>query len=81
MLVSWAWVAILALLMGVMFVSGRALIGGKGWRRLIHAGLGIAALLGMQALWGNVSVNLLTLAVSGVLGLPGAVLAVVLTAL
>jgi len=81
MLVSWAWVAILALLMGTMFLLGRALIGGKGWRRLIHAGLGIAALLGMQALWGNVSVNLLTLAVSGALGLPGAVLAVVLTAL
>ncbi|MCL2810755.1 MAG: hypothetical protein FWD25_02575 [Clostridia bacterium] len=81
MLVSWAWVAIMAVLMAVMFVLGRALIGGKGWRRLIHAGMGVAGLLGMQAIWGNVSVNLLTLAVSGVLGLPGAVLAVVLTAI
>ena len=81
MLVSWAWVAILAVLMAVMFTLGRALIGGRGWRRLIHAGLGVAALLGMQAAWGNVSVNLVTLAVSGALGLPGAVLAMVLSAM
>jgi len=81
MLVSWAWVAILAVLMAVMFTLGRALIGGRGWRRLIHAGLGVAALLAMQAAWGNVSVNLVTLAVSGALGLPGAVLAMVLSAM
>ena len=81
MLVSWVWAAILAALMAVMFALGRALIGGKGWRRLIHAGLGVAALFAAQAVWGNVSVNLVTLAVSGALGLPGAVLAVVLSAL
>jgi len=79
MLVSWAWVAILAVLMAAMFALGRTLIGGKGRRRLIHAGLGVTALLAMQAVWGNVSVNLVTLAVSGALGLPGAVLAVVLS--
>ncbi len=81
MLVSWEWVAILAVLMMVMFVAGRALIGGKGWRRLLHAGLGIAALFAAQAVWANVSVNLVTLAVSGVLGVPGAVMTIVLTAL
>lgn len=81
MLVSWAWVAILAALMAVLFALGRALIGGKGWRRLLNAVLGVAALLAMQSLWGNVSVNFVTLAVSGALGLPGAVLAVVLTAI
>ena len=81
MLVSWVWVAILAVLMAVMFALGRTLIGSKGRRRLIHAGLGIAALLAMQAVWGNVSVNLVTLAVSGALGLPGAVLTAVLSAI
>jgi hypothetical protein len=81
MLVSWTWVAVLAALMAAMFTLGRALIGSKGWRRLIHAGLGVTALLAMQAAWGNVSVNLVTLAVSGVLGPPGAVLAMVLSAL
>jgi len=81
MLVSWAWVAIFAVLMAGMFALGRALVGGKGWRRLIHAGLGVAALFAAQALWGNVSVNLVTLAVSGTLGLPGVVLAVVLSAI
>ena len=81
MLVSWVWVLILAALMAVLFALGRALVGNKGWRRLIHAGLGVAALFAAQAVWGNVSVNLVTLAVSGALGLPGAVLAAVLAAL
>jgi hypothetical protein len=81
MLVAWEWVAILAVLMAVMFAVGRALIGGAGWRRLAHAGLGIVSLVAAQALWGNVSVNLVTLAVSSVLGLPGTVMTIVLTAL
>ncbi len=81
MLVSWEWVLILAVLMAVLFAAGRALIGGRGWRRLFHAALGIGALFAAQTFLGNVTVNLVTLAVSGVLGVPGAVLSVVLTLL
>lgn len=81
MTISWEWVLILAVAMGVLFLLGRALIGKRGWRWLIHAGLGIAALFVAQGAWGNVSVNLVTLAVSGLLGVPGALMSIVLSAL
>ncbi len=81
MLVSWVWVLALAGLMAGLFWLGRLLVRGSGWRRLIHACLGIGVLFAAQAFVGGVSVNLVTLAVSGVLGVPGAVMSVVLTLL
>ncbi len=81
MTVSWEWVALLAALLMVLYVAGRALVGRRGWRWAVHALLGIGGLFAAQALWTGVSVNLVTLTISGVFGLPGAVMAVVLTAL
>lgn len=81
MTISWEWVLILAVAMAALFIFGRALISKRGWRWLVHAGLGIAALFVAQGAWGNVSVNLVTLVVSGLLGVPGAVMSIVLSAL
>ena len=72
--VSIVWTLAFGLGMAALFVAGRMLVGARGWRRLVYGLAGVAALFIGKAAGLAVGLNLLTVAVSAVLGVPGALL-------
>ncbi|MDR3051830.1 MAG: SigmaK-factor processing regulatory BofA [Oscillospiraceae bacterium] len=81
MTISWVWALALAALMAGLFRLGRSLLAGRHRRALLHAALGVSALLLANAWVGGVAVNPVTLGLSGLLGVPGALLALALAVL
>lgn len=74
----WVWIIFFALCLVGMFVIGKVFVQPKGRLFLAHAALGICSLLIAQALLPTVRLNLVTLAASTVLGVPGTILVLVI---
>ncbi len=74
--VSIVWTIAFGLGMLALFAAGRMLVGARGWRRLVYGLAGVVALLCCRAAGLAVGLNLLTVGVSALLGVPGAALLV-----
>lgn len=79
MSVSMVWTVTFGLALLAIFCAGRLLVGARGWRRLVYALAGVAALLLLRAAGLPVGVNPVTLAASALLGAPGAALSATLS--
>lgn len=65
---------VLALFMAALYAASKLFAGPKMRGVLIYAALGVGSLWTLHALGAGVGINLLTLAVSAVLGVPGTAL-------
>ena len=65
---------VLAAFMAALYAAGRFMTGKRVRGVLIYAALGIGSLLALHALGENVGINLFTVLVSAVLGVPGTAL-------
>lgn len=79
MSVSMVWTVTFGVALLAIFCAGRLLVGARGWRRLVYALAGVAALLLLRAAGLPVGVNPVTLATSALLGAPGAALSAALS--
>lgn len=62
---------ILAIFMGALFIAGRALVTLSGWRRMLYSGAGLGSLLALHFVGAGVGLNLFTVMLSLILGVPG----------
>lgn len=65
---------VLALFMAALYVSGRLLTGNKYRGALIYAALGVGSIFALHVLGAGVGINIVTVLLSAVLGVPGTAL-------
>ena len=65
---------VLAVIMASMYAAGRFLTGRRMRSVLLYAALGVGSLWALHALGANVGLNMFTVLISAVLGMPGTAL-------